>query len=98
MDARTRYKIGHFLDLFKYGNQVADPNTWANRATAISTLTMFISAAAAIADAFGHPLGVASDDINGIALGIVAVGSFIADRIHVAANAEAGHKPNDGAE
>jgi hypothetical protein len=95
MDAISRNKLSQVLDLFKYGNQVADPNVWANRATLISTLTMFISAAVASMSAFGHPLGMESSDIKAIVLGIVSLGTFIADRMHVASNDQAGIKPKE---
>ena len=45
MDANTRYAIEKFFEALRKGNSVANPEVWANRASAVSACTMLITAA-----------------------------------------------------
>lgn len=78
----------------EYGQQLANAHAWADRATAISLLTAFLTAAVGLAKGFGYDLHLEGTDISAIALGLATVGCTISNFMHVAANEQAGKVRN----
>jgi len=73
------------------GQQLAKPETWANRATVTAKVVVFITVVLAVVNqftSFGENISAA--DIHTVAEGIVVVGMFAVDRLHTASNVSAG--------
>lgn len=74
------------------GKQLAKPSTWANRASVTATLVVFFNALVGIV---GPTIGIdpsliSPEDLQQVAAGVSVVGVIVADRLHVASNADAG--------
>ena len=74
------------------GKQLADPGTWAGRASLVLVLTSLINAVIPLANAFlGSRIDLGGVDVASIAQGLSVVGMLVANTIHVASNKSAGH-------
>lgn len=74
------------------GNALQNPHVWANRATSTAALVALFNAIIPITNwVFGVHLALSSGDIQAISGGISVVGVLLVDRLHTAANTEAGH-------
>lgn len=86
--------IKEVYDASEAGQQLATPEVWTKRASAIAALSTLIGAGLAILAQFTDiALGLTDADIQQIASGIAVVGVAIADRLHVASNPNAGRAP-----
>jgi len=66
-------KLFAFLDLFRRGSAVADPDLWKNRAGAVTAVAGLIAALVQIARLYGYDLSLDADGILAVAGGIVTV-------------------------
>ena len=66
-------KLLAFIDLFRRGSAVADPDLWKNRAGAVAAVAGLISALVQIARLYGYDLPLDADGILALAGGIVTV-------------------------
>jgi len=66
-------KILAFLDLFRKGSAVADPDLWKNRAGAVTAVAGLIAALVQIARMYGYDLPLDADGILALAGGVVTV-------------------------
>jgi energy-converting hydrogenase Eha subunit F len=66
-------KLLAFVDLFRRGSAVADPDLWKNRAGAVAAVAGLISALVQIARLYGYDLPLDADGILALAGGIVTL-------------------------
>jgi hypothetical protein len=69
-------KLFAFIDLFRRGSAVTDPDLWKNRAGAVAAVAGLISALVQIARLYGYDLPLDADGILALAGGIVTLVSL----------------------
>jgi hypothetical protein len=66
-------KLSSYLDLFRKGSEVSDPEKWKSRQITGTMLAGVIIAVINLAKAYGYDLPVSPNDANSIGVGIIAV-------------------------
>ena len=66
-------KLWALFNAFRKGSALTDPDLWRNRAGAANAVVGALAAIVALAAVFGHKLEVNNDDLQAIALGVVAI-------------------------
>jgi hypothetical protein len=73
------------------GQEIAKPETWANRASAAANLTILLTVAFSLLKEFTNfDMGLNEDEIRQVVAGIAVFGVAISNRLHIAANPNAG--------
>ncbi len=70
-------KLISLIDLFRKGSEVADPALWKNRGAAVIAVTALIYALLQLAKAYGYEIDLSSEDVGGIAVGVVTLVSLL---------------------
>jgi len=85
--------IKDVYDASEEGKQIANPKTWANRGSAAIAIVALIQTAILLANEFlKTPITINDIDVKTIGEGVAIVGVFVANKLHVAANPNAGKK------
>lgn len=83
--------IREIYNALEAGKQLANPTTWANRATATAALVAFIQISLLLSGEFlTDQVNLSEGEIQAIAAIVSFIGVFISDRLHTAANKDAG--------
>lgn len=79
-------KIRAVMNLFRQGNEIAQPGAWKNTAALADLLLAIVAAAAA----FGYGVDLPKDQANAIAGGVVALCAFLSGVVHLVTSRRAG--------
>jgi hypothetical protein len=78
-------------DASEAGKQLANPGSWAGRATATARLVVLLNTALLLVNHFlGTEFHLGPEDAQAVATGISIIGMLVVDRLHVASNEAAG--------
>lgn len=66
-------KINAIINLFRKGSEVSNVELWKNGGISIAALAAAMGAALQFGNAFGLHLSIASEQLNGLAIGIVSL-------------------------
>ena len=91
-------KLWALFNVFRKGSALTEPDLWRDRAGAANAVVGLLAAAVALAAVFGHKTEVSNDDLQAIALGVVAVVGICNKLLHVATTPSAGLPANGGAD
>lgn len=83
-------KLWALFDVFRKGSALTEPELWRDRAGAANAVVGALAAVVALAAVFGHKLEVSNDDLQAIALGVVAIVGICNKLLHVATTEGAG--------
>lgn len=86
-------KLWALFDAFRKGSALTEPDLWRNRAGAANAVVGALAAIVALAAVFGHKPEVSNDDLQAIALGVVAIVGICNKLLHVATTEGAGLPP-----
>ena len=70
-------KIGALLDLFRYGGEVANVESWKRGQVTVNSLVALLAAMVAMSRAFGYDIPVSNDGIAAIAGGLFAAVNLV---------------------
>lgn len=70
-------KIGALLDLFRYGGEVANVESWKRGQVTVNSLVALLAALVAMSRAFGYDIPVSNDGIAAIAGGLFAAVNLV---------------------
>jgi shikimate kinase len=82
--------ITDMFSAFKQGKQLANSETWKNRAILGNTLTALLIALVAIAKGFGYDLPITDETLELLATGIAAVFTSTNAIVHVVTSEKVG--------
>ena len=78
------------------GKEIANPANWANRASVISNMTILLTVVfSLLKDLINFDMGLNQDEIGQVAAGITVLGFAISNRLHIAANPNAGTRKSE---
>ncbi|PXX41665.1 hypothetical protein [Undibacterium pigrum] len=83
-------KINAVINLFRKGSEVSNVELWKNGGISVAALAAALGALAQFGDAFGIHLAITSEQLNGIAIGVV---SFVGVVLPVITSKRAGLLP-----
>jgi hypothetical protein len=83
-----------FFELLKEGKEVADPQTWKQRAVAINAVVAIIGTILALAKAYGADLALDDQTVSDLGAGVVAFVAAINGIVHVATDKKLGLQSN----
>lgn len=83
-------KLWALFNVFRKGSALSEPELWRDRAGAANAVVGAMAAVVALAAVFGHKLEVSNDDLQAIALGVVAIVGICNQLLHVATTESAG--------
>ena len=83
-------KLSALWDLFRKGNEVANPERWKSGQVSANTIAVLLAALLATGKAFGYSLPVSDGDLTLIAGGVFAIANII---ITVVSSSRAGILP-----
>lgn len=70
-------KLKLFFQLFRQGEEVADPKFWKDKQTAANKLAVLLGTVVLLAKAFGLDIPLSTEDLGGLALFIGGVGNWV---------------------
>lgn len=70
-------KIGALLELFRYGGEVANVESWKRGQVTVNSLVALLAALVAMSRAFGYDIPVSNDGIAAIAGGLFAAVNLV---------------------
>jgi hypothetical protein len=70
-------KLGAILDLFRYGGEVANVESWKRGQVTVNSLVALLAAVVALARAAGYDIPVSNDGIAAIAGGLFAAVNLV---------------------
>lgn len=70
-------KLSAILDLFRYGGEVANAESWKRGQVTVNSLVALLAAAVALARSFGYDIPVTNDGIAAIAGGLFAATNLV---------------------
>lgn len=86
-------KLWALFNVFRRGSALTDPELWRDRAGAANAIVGALAAVVALSAVFGHKLEASNDDLQAIALGVVAIVGICNKLLHVATTEGAGLPP-----
>ena len=70
-----KLKLG--FQLFRQGQEVADPKLWKERQIAANAVGALLGTAVLLAQAFGYEIPITTEELAGLALFIAGVGNWV---------------------
>lgn len=86
-------KLLALLGVLRKGSALSEPELWRDKTSAANAVVGLLAACLALAAAFGHRLEIDGDDLQALALGLVALVGLCNKLMHVATTADAGLSP-----
>ncbi|MFZ2998928.1 MAG: hypothetical protein WA071_01150 [Undibacterium umbellatum] len=66
-------KINAVINLFRKGSEISNVELWKNGGISVAALAAALGALAQFGDAFGIHLAITSEQLNGLAIGVVSL-------------------------
>lgn len=66
-------KINAVINLFRKGSEISNVELWKNGSISVAALAAALGALAQFGDAFGIHLAITSEQLNGLAIGVISL-------------------------
>jgi hypothetical protein len=85
--------ITDIMTAFRQGKELANAETWKNRAVLLNALVAFFAAALGIAKGLGYAIDIDHDTLQNLAAGVVAAVGVFNSVMHVVTSQRVGLPP-----